>query len=65
MLLIIIESTKVSNIKKTCYKFTDDAAINKHNTIYTNGNINVTKINTFVHFNDDSYFTKKIKHTKT
>ena len=35
----------------------------RHNTIYTNDNINVTKINKLVNFNDNSYFTKKTEHT--
>ena len=34
---------KVSNLKKTYYNCVDDVAIDKHNTIYTNDNINVTK----------------------
>ena len=42
----------------------NDVVINKHNTIYTNDNINVTKTNTLVNFNDTNYFTKKIEHTK-
>ena len=53
----------VSSLKKTYYKFIDDVVINKHNTIHTNGNINVTKFKKLVNFNANNYFTKKIEHT--
>ena len=43
----------------------DDAVINKHDTIYTNGMFNVIEINKLVNFNDSNYFTKKIEHTNT
>ena len=33
--------------------FIDGAAINKHNTIYTNDNINVTKVHELVSFNNN------------
>ena len=56
---------KVSNLKKAYYKFIDNAVIYKHNTIYTNDNTNVIKMNKLVHFNDNHYFTKKIEHTNT
>ena len=36
---------------------------NKHHTIYTNDNINVTQMNKHVNFNDNNYFTKEIEHT--
>ena len=36
---------KTHNVKKTYYNFTNDAAVNKHNTINTNDAYNVTKIN--------------------
>ena len=62
MLLIIIKPTRFQ-IQKTYYNFIDDFIINKHNTIYTNGGINVTKTNKIVSVNDSSYFTKTIEHT--
>ena len=43
--------------------FISDAVINKHNAIYTNENINVTKINKLDNFNCNNYLTEKIKHT--
>ena len=57
MLLITVESTK-SHIKATCYNFIDDVVIIQHNTIYTNGSVNVTKLNKLVNFNDNNLFTK-------
>ena len=54
---------KVSNLKKAYYDFIDDVVINTHNTIYTNGNITVTKINKHVNFNGNNYFTKIMEHT--
>ena len=61
-MLLIIKPT-VSNPKKTYYNLIDDVVIDKHDTIYTNDNTNVTKINKLVSFNDNTYLTKKIKHT--
>ena len=43
--------------------FIDDVAINKHNTIYTNDNTNVTRIIKPANFNDNNYPTKKIEYT--
>ena len=34
--------SKVSNLKEIYHNYVDYVAINKHNTIYTNDNINVT-----------------------
>ena len=42
--------------------FIDDAVVNKHNTLYTNDNINVTIINQLVMFSDSNHFTTKIYH---
>ena len=56
------KTNKVSNLKKAYYMLIDDV-INKHNTIYTNDNTNVAKINKLVNFNGNNYFTKKIEHT--
>ena len=47
------------------YKLIDDVVINKHNTIYTNDNTNVTKIHKLVNCNDNTYFAEEIKHTNT
>ena len=41
MLLIVLEPTGFQ-ISKRHYNFIGDVAINKHSTIYTNDNINVT-----------------------
>ena len=46
--------------KKTYYNLIDDVVTNKHNTIYTNDNTNVTKISKLDNFNGNNYFTKKI-----
>ena len=54
---------KVSNLKQAYYNLIDGVVINKHNTIYTNDNINVTTINRLVNSNDDNYFTKRIGNT--
>ena len=35
----------------------------KYNTIYTNDNINLSKIDKLVNFNANTYFTKNIEHT--
>ena len=43
--------------------FSDDVVVNKPNTIYMNGDINVTKINKLLNFMGNNYFTKKIEHT--
>ena len=56
------KTNKVPNLKKTYYNLIDDAAINKHNTIYTNDTRNVTKINK-LDFNGSNYFTKNLEHT--
>ena len=64
MLLMVTKPTQLSNIKKACYNFGDGVALNKHNTIYTNDNVNVSKINKLVSFNDNNYFMQKIKHTQ-
>ena len=45
------------------YNFVDGVVINKHNTIYTNDNINVININKLVIFCDNNDSTKKIEHT--
>ena len=45
---------KVSNLKKAYCNLTDDIVINKHNTIYTNDNITVTKIHKRANFNDNN-----------
>ena len=47
------------NVNKTCYNCTNDAAINKHNTINTNGTYNVSKTTKLVNSNDNIYFTQK------
>ena len=60
MLLISLQINKVSDFKQTCDNLIDDVVTNKHNTIYTNGNSNETKITIFVNLNDNTYFTKKI-----
>ena len=39
---------RTPTVKKTYYIFTNDVAVNKHNTINTNGTYNVTKINKLV-----------------
>ena len=54
---------RVSNLKKTYYNFIDGVAIDKHNTIYTNHNTNVSKINKLLNFNDHNFFTKEIRRT--
>ena len=54
---------KVSDQTKTHYNFIDDITINKHSTICTNDNSNVTKINKLVNVHGSNHFTKKIKHT--
>ena len=54
--------SKISYRRKTYYNFIDDAVLNKHNTIYTNVSINVTKISKLVNLNDHNYFTKKREH---
>ena len=41
----------------------DDVVINKHNTIYTNDDRNVTEINKLVQFNGNGYFAKIIDNT--
>ena len=51
---------KTHNVKKTYYNFTNDAVINKHNTINTNDTYNVSKTNKLVHFNGNNYFIKEI-----
>ena len=63
MLLIFIKPT-VSNPKNTYFNVTDDVVVNKHNTVNTNDNINVTTINKPVNFDRNSSFTKKIKACK-
>ena len=45
------------------YNFIDDVAINKHNTIHSNGNTNVTKMNRLVNCSGNNCFAKKIEHT--
>ena len=55
MLLILKKSTKFQIIKKTYYSLIDGVVINKHTTIYTNDNTNVTKLNKLVNFNDNSF----------
>ena len=65
LLLIIIQSA-VSDIEKTGYNYFIDVVVlrtTKHNTIYTNGNINVIKIHKLANFNSNSYFAKRIEHT--
>ena len=57
------KTNKVSNLKKSYYNFIDDVVINKHNTMHSNENTNVTEINKLFHFNDNNYFAKKIEHT--
>ena len=57
------EINKVSNLKKEYCIFIDDVASNKHNTIYTNDTITVTKRNKLANSNDTNYFTKKTEHT--
>ena len=48
------KTNEVSNLKKAYYNVIDGVVINKHNTIYNNGNITVTKINKLVKFNDSN-----------
>ena len=55
---------KVSNLKQSYYTLFDDAVINKHNSIHTNGNINVTNIHKLINSNVNNYFTKNIEHTR-
>ena len=62
-MLLRIKPNNVSNQTKTYYNLIDDVVIKKHNTIYTNDNINATKINTLVSFHGNNSFTKKIEHT--
>ena len=45
---------------KNVIHFDNDVVIYKHNTIYTNENRNVTKINELANFNDSDYFAKNI-----
>ena len=58
-MLLIIGNLKVSNLKKVYHNLIDEVAFNKHNTIYTNGNTNVTKINQLVKFNDNILLQRK------
>ena len=39
---------EVPNVKKTYYNFTNDAVINKHNTINTDDTYSITKITTYL-----------------
>ena len=57
------KTNNVSNLEKLNICCVDDVVINKHNTLHTNDNINVAKINKLVIFNDNNYFTKKTEHT--
>ena len=54
---------KTPNVKKTCYNCTNDVAINKHNTIDTNGTYNVSKTNNLLNATDNNYYTKKNSNT--
>ena len=40
--------SKASNLKKSYYNLIGDGVIKNHNTIYTSGDVNVTKINKLV-----------------
>ena len=50
---------EVPNVKKTYYNFTNDAVINKHNTINTDDTYNITKNNNLFNITDNNYYTKK------
>ena len=63
MLLLIRTPAKFQISKRRIIIIVDGVVINTHNTIYTNGHINVTKIIKLVNFSGNNYFTKKIKHT--
>ena len=61
---------KVSNLKKTYYNLVDGVVSNTHNTIYTNGNINVTKQHNLLSLmiitmsvNDNNYFKESRTYT--
>ena len=46
----------VSNLNKTYYNLIEDVfSINEHNTIYINDNLNVSKMNKLVNFNDNNF----------
>ena len=50
---------KKHNVKKTYYNFTNDVAINEHNTINANGTYNLIKIIDLLNITDNNYYTKK------
>ena len=50
---------KTHNVKKAYYNFTNDAAINEHNTINTNDTYNVTKNINLFNITDNNYYTEK------
>ena len=47
---------KTHSVKKTYYKFTNGAIINKHNTINTNNTYNICKTNNVLDITDNQYF---------
>ena len=49
------------NVKKPYSIFTNGVAINKHNTINTDGIYNISKTK-LANFNGNTYFIKKIEH---
>ena len=54
---------KTHTVNQTCYNFTNDAVIHKHNTTNTNDTYNVSKTNNLLHVADNNCFTKNIYHT--
>ena len=44
---------------KTCYNFTNDVAVNKHNTINTNDTYNISKTNILLNITGNNYYTEK------
>ena len=51
------------NVKKTFSNFTNDVAINKHNTININDTYNISKTDNLLNSTDNQYLTKKISST--
>ena len=51
-------TNKTQNVTTTYYNITNDAVINRHNTITNNDTYNIGKTNNSLNITDNNYYTK-------